>query len=880
MLTGHDIRRRFLDYFARHGHRIVKSSPVLPPDDTLLFTNAGMNQFKDVFTGRETREYTRAASSQKCIRAGGKHNDLDEVGKTARHHTFFEMLGNFSFGDYFKEEAIAFAWELLLREFGLPLERLWFTVYEDDDEAFALWKKVGAPADRILRFGKKENFWQMGETGPCGPCSEIHYFLGDDLADNRPEHVNGPGDTTIEIWNLVFMQFERFADGTLKPLPKPSVDTGAGLERLASVLQGKKSNYDTDLIFPIVEHIAARAGKPYHYDSPDGVSMRIIADHARATAFSIADGIYPGNTGRNYVLRKIMRRAIWHGRRLGIENLFLHDITAFVVAHMAAAFPELQTQAEVITRVVTTEEKLFSATLAAGRKRLEEAFRRAEHGVVSGVDAFDLYQTYGLPLDLIAYIAEQRGLRVDEAGFEAALTEERIRARESWKGGTAKAVAPAYQAALDGRPTIFRGYDHLSLPDLRVRALIRQGELVEVLRAGEDGEVILDETPFYAEAGGQVGDTGLLENEAVTMRVTDTVAPVTGLIVHCVKVLRGAVRTHDRVTATVDADRRRRTMLNHSATHLLHAALREVLGAHVKQAGSEVAPDKLRFDFTHYAALSADEIAEVERLVNAQIRRNAPLAKREMPLDAAIAAGAIALFGEKYGDVVRVVEVPGFSIELCGGTHVTATGDIGLFKIISESSIAAGVRRIIAVTGEAAFERFQADEAILSNLAATFRLGGEVSEIPAQVEKLQASLRQAEREIESLRLKLAQQRAETALAEARTIGDVRVLALEVTELDKSGVRQLAEYLLGKLGQAVVVVGLRSEEKVSLAVRVADPLTNRLQANRLVRELAAMVGGSGGGRADYAEAGGKDPARLPEALHATPAIVEHFLGQVH
>ncbi len=876
MLTGHDIRHRFLDYFARHGHRIVKSSPVLPPDDTLLFTNAGMNQFKDVFTGRETRDYTRAASSQKCIRAGGKHNDLEEVGKTARHHTFFEMLGNFSFGDYFKEEAIAFAWELLLREFGLPLERLWFTVYEDDDEAFVLWKKVGAPADRILRFGKKENFWQMGETGPCGPCSEIHYFLGDDPADNRPEYVNGPGDTTVEIWNLVFMQFERFADGTLKPLPKPSVDTGAGLERLASVLQGKKTNYDTDLILPIIEQIAARAGRDYHYDSPDGISMRVIADHARATAFSIADGIYPGNTGRNYVLRKIMRRAIWHGRRLGIENLFLHDITAFVVAHMASAFPELQTQAEVIARVVTTEEKLFSTTLAAGRKRLDEAFRRAEHGVVSGADAFDLYQTYGLPLDLIAYIAEQRGLRVDEAGFEAALAEERIRARESWKGGAAKAVAPAYQAALDGRPTIFRGYDHLSLPDLRIRAVIRQGELVEALRAGETGEVVLDETPFYAESGGQVGDTGLLENEAATLRVTDTVTPVTGLIVHRVEVLRGEVRANDQVTATVDADRRRRTMLNHSATHLLHAALREVLGAHVKQAGSEVAPDKLRFDFTHYAALSADEIAEIERLVNAQIRRNASLAKREMALDTAVAAGAVALFGEKYGDVVRVVEVPGFSMELCGGTHVAATGDIGLFKIISESSIAAGVRRIVAVTGEAAFERFQADEAILSNLTATFRLG-DTGDIPAQVEKLQTSLRQAEREIEGLRLKLAQQRAEAALADVRTIGDVRVLALEAADLDKSGVRQLAEHLVGRLGPAVVVIGVRSGEKVSLAVRVADALTHRLKAGHIVRELAAIVGGGGGGRADYAEAGGKDAARLPEALQATPAIVERFLG---
>ncbi len=876
MPTGHDIRHWFLDYFARRGHRIVKSSPVLPPDDTLLFANAGMNQFKDVFTGLETRDYTRATSSQKCIRAGGKHNDLDEVGKTARHHTFFEMLGNFSFGDYFKEEAIAFAWELLLREFELPLERLWFTVYEDDDEAFALWKKIGAPEDRILRFGKKENFWQMGETGPCGPCSEIHYFLGDDPADNRPELVNGPGDTTVEIWNLVFMQFERGADGAMKPLPKPSVDTGAGLERLASVLQGKKTNYDTDLLLPIIERVAARAARDYRYESADGVSMRVIADHARAAAFSIADGIYPGNAGRNYVLRKIMRRAIWHGRRLGIESAFLHEITAFVVSHMAVAFPELQTQAAVIDRVVTTEEKLFSATLTAGRKRLDEAFQRAAQGVVAGADAFDLYQTYGLPPDLIAYIAEQRGLRVDEAGFEAALAEERARARESWKGGTAKAVAPAYQAALDGAPTVFRGYDRLTLSDLRIRAIICRGELADALQAGDAGEVVLDETPFYAESGGQVGDTGLLENEAATLRVVDTVAPVAGLIVHRVEVLRGAARRGDRVTATVDADRRRRTMLNHSATHLLHAALREALGAHVKQAGSEVAPDKLRFDFTHYAALSPDEIAEIERLVNAQIRRNAPLAKREMPLDAAVAAGAIALFGEKYGDVVRVVEVPGFSLELCGGTHVAATGDIGLFKITSESSIAAGVRRIVAVTGEAAFERFQADERILGDLSATFRLG-DASELPAHVERLQAALRQAERAVESLKLRLAQQRAEAALAEARMAGDARVLALETTDLDKTGIRQLAERLLGKLGRGVVVIGARSDEKVSIAARVADDLTDRLKAGQLVRELAAIIGGSGGGRADFAEAGGKDPSKLPDALRAAPGIVERLLG---
>jgi alanyl-tRNA synthetase len=875
-MTGHEIRQKFLDYFARNGHRVVKSSPVLPPDDTLLFANAGMNQFKDIFTGREARDYTRAASSQKCVRAGGKHNDLEEVGKTARHHTFFEMLGNFSFGDYFKADAIAFAWELLLKEFGMPLERLWFSVYEDDDEAFELWKKVGAPAERILRFGKKENFWQMGDTGPCGPCSEIHYYLGDDMSDNRAEYVNGPGDDTVEIWNLVFMQFERSADGSMKPLPKPSVDTGAGLERVASVLQGHKSNYETDLIRPIIDFIAELARKPYRYDAQeDNVSMRVIADHARTAAFCVADGIYPGNTGRNYVLRKIMRRAIWHGRKLGLDDVFFHKVAGFVVNHMSEPFPELRAQESVIERVTSTEEKLFTSTLTAGQKRLQDALTRARSsGAVSGADAFDLYQTYGLPFDMIGFIAEQNKLNVDETGFNEELERERVRARESWKGATTKQVKSAYQTALDGRPTTFRGYDRCALPGVKVRAIIVGDALVDALQAGESGEVILEETPFYAESGGQVGDVGFFESDAVTVRVTDTVSPLSGVIVHKATVERGALATGAVVSATVDAERRQRTALNHTATHLLHAALREVLGTHVKQAGSEVAPDRLRFDFTHFAPLTADETTEIERLVNEQVRRNATLTKAEMDLDAAVSGGAMALFGEKYGDKVRVVEVPGFSKELCGGTHTTATGDIGVFKIVSDSSIASGTRRILALTGEAAIKRYQQDEEMLGVMADMFRVS--IPEIPAQVERLQASLRAAEREVETLKLKLAQQGAAQALAGVREIAGVKVLALEVGDLDKSGMRQLADNLLGKIGGGVVVLGRSETEKVSLLVRVADDLTGKLQAGRIVKELAAIVGGGGGGKPDLAEAGGKDPAKLNEALSATYAVVERFL----
>ncbi|HKE05787.1 MAG TPA: alanine--tRNA ligase, partial [Blastocatellia bacterium] len=724
-MTGNEVRTTFLNYFARNGHKIVKSSPLLPANDpTLLFTNAGMNQFKDVFLGAEKRDYKRAASSQKCVRAGGKHNDLDEVGKTARHHTFFEMLGNFSFGDYFKEDAIRFAWDLLVNEWKLDPERLWFMVFEGDnevpadDEAAALWVKVGAKPERILRFGRKDNFWQMAETGPCGPNSEINYYLGprpEDPNYNRREYVNGPGDETVEIWNLVFMQYNRIEEAPgkygLEPLPAPSVDTGAGLERVTAVMQGVKSAYETDLIRPIIDFTAELAGKSYVYDDSDeSVSMRVIADHARATAFLIADGIFPGNDTRGYVLRKIMRRAIWHGNKLGFKDVFFAKVTNFVVDQFGEAYPELRETRNVIERVVTTEERLYISTAGAGLNMLEDVMKKTSGKVISGADVFKLYDTYGLRYDLIEYVAEQRGFTLDQEGFEAKLEEQRQRARESMKGGAAKIVNPVYRKIAERGRIEFTGYAGTELSGSKVMAIVRNGELVEEIVAGDEAEVVLDRTPFYAESGGQVGDVGVLENEDARLLVTDAYSPTSGATVHIATVEQGGLKVGDTVNAHVDAEKRARTMANHTATHLLHAALREVLGPHVKQAGSLVAPDRLRFDFTHFAPLTQEEIAEIERLVNEQTLKNTPVSKEEKPLDEALASGAMALFGEKYSGSVRVVSVPGFSTELCGGTHVNATGDIGVFKIISDASIASGTRRIEAVTGKNAYERFALSE--------------------------------------------------------------------------------------------------------------------------------------------------------------------------
>ncbi|MGH9769809.1 MAG: alanine--tRNA ligase [Blastocatellia bacterium] len=884
-MTGNEVRTTFLNYFARNGHKIVKSSPLLPANDpTLLFTNAGMNQFKDVFLGAEKRDYKRATSSQKCVRAGGKHNDLDEVGRTARHHTFFEMLGNFSFGDYFKEDAIRFAWDLLVNEWKLDPERMWFTVFEGDsevpadDEAAALWVKVGAKPERILRFGRKDNFWQMAETGPCGPNSEINYYLGPHPEDpnfNQREYVNGPGDETVEIWNLVFMRYNRIEEAPgkfrLEPLPAPSVDTGAGLERVTAVLQGVKSAYETDLIRPIIDFTAKLAGESYVYDDSDeSVSMRVIADHARATAFLIADGIFPGNDTRGYVLRKIMRRAIWHGNKLGFKDVFFAKVTDFVIDQFGEAYPELRETRNVIERVVTTEEKLCSSTVSAGLNMLEDVMKKAGGKVLAGADVFKLYDTYGLRYDLIEYVAEQRGFELDQEGFEAALEEQRRRARESMKGGAAKIVNPVYQKVAGRGRTEFTGYAGTELSGSKVTALVKNGELVEEIVAGDEAEIVLDRTPFYAESGGQVGDVGVLENEGARALVTDTRSPTSGVTVHFAAVEQGGLKAGDTINAHVDAEKRARTMANHTATHLLHAALREVLGPHVKQDGSVVSPDRLRFDFTHFAPLTQEEIAEIERIVNEQTLKNATVSKEEKTLDEALSGGAMALFGEKYSDRVRVVSVPGFSTELCGGTHVNATGDIGVFKIISEASISSGTRRIEAVTGKNAYERFALSESLLAEAAA--RLNTAPRSLPVEVERLQSQLRDQQKEIERLKLRLAHGGAAGAEDQVTEINGLKVLVRKVEGLGKDARRQLADSLTRKVAPGVVVLGDVDNGKASILVMVSDDATKKIQAGKVIKDLP---GARGGGKPDLAE-GGVESDKLDEALKAAPQVIERML----
>jgi alanyl-tRNA synthetase len=893
-MTGHEIRQKFLEYFAAREHRVVKSSPLLPANDpTLLFTNAGMNQFKDVFLGLEPRDYKRAASSQKCVRAGGKHNDLDEVGRTARHHTFFEMLGNFSFGDYFKKEAIYFAWDLLINEFKLDPARMWFTVFEGDaevgpdEEAIRYWEQVGASPDRILRFGRKDNFWQMGDTGPCGPCSEIHYYQGPDPRDaaNNAEFVNGPGDTIMEIWNLVFMQFNRskIAEGQYKldPLPAPSVDTGAGLERVAAVIQGVKSNYDTDLIKPIIDFIAKLAGKDYDYDSAEGVSIRVIADHARTTAFSIADGIAPGNVGRNYVLRKIMRRAIFHGvKGLGLKSPFFNKVTAFVGDFMGDAYPELISARHLIEQTVRGEEQRFSRILNVGEPRLAELFDRYVPAMPPMLELARTYDTYGVPRDLIRVELGQHGTDIDEEEFNEQF-DAALRELQQQSGATmaeavsARRAREIYSKVAERLPrTEFRGYEETETANARVLAVIVGDEERDHLATGETGEVILDRSPFYAESGGQIGDTGMIEGDNSIASVEDTYAVINGYYLHKAKVERGELRVGNNIYARVDAERRRRIRANHTGTHLLHAALREVLGPHVKQAGSLVAPDRLRFDFTHYAPLAAEEVAEIERLVNTEVLLNRPVETEIKPLDEALKSGAMALFGEKYASDVRVVSVPGFSTELCGGTHVRATGDIGPFKIISDSSIAAGVRRLEALTADAAIARFQNDEQVIEQLGDKFKTRPQ--DIPAQVDKLLDQVRRYEREIDQLKLKIAQGESAQAADSAREIGGIRVLARRVSDLDANGMRQLADTLSQKLKSGVVVLGQATNGKASLVARVTDDLTKRLNAGQIVREVAALMGGKGGGRADMATGGGSEPEKLDQALDASYEMVERML----
>jgi alanyl-tRNA synthetase len=895
-MTGNEIRQKFLEYFQRHGHRLVRSSPLLPANDpTLLFANAGMNQFKDVFLGTEKRNYERAVSAQKCLRAGGKHNDLDDVGDNT-HHTFFEMLGNFSFGDYYKREAIQHALDLLLNEYKMPMERLWFTVFETDDESMELWVEAGVPRERILRFGEKDNFWQMGDTGPCGPNSEISYYTGEHPEDpqfNRADYVNHDGSPTVEIWNLVFMQYERSRTNSgeieQKPLPKPSVDTGAGLERITAVMQGVENNYETDLLRPIVDFIADMSGTPYVSDSTEGFAMRVITDHARATAFSIADGILPGNEGRNYVLRKIMRRAIYHGRHaLSLDGPFFYKVTDFVCELMRDAYPELETSREFIERMVKLEEERFGSTLTVGLQKLDALFSVSHDGALPDYkELARLYDTFGTPRDLIRVSMDERGFRLDEdvfnSSFDAALREIQQSSERDHGDGPTR-TKPVYSLVLErfGRSQ-FTGYERCREEGARVVGLINGEDQVVELHEGEDGELILDRTPFYAESGGQVGDTGtilhykgdFLSSELV---VNDTVSPLPGLIVHRVTVKRGTIGRGDAVIAQVDEEKRDATRRNHTATHLVHAALREVLGAHIKQAGSVVAPNYLRFDFTHFQPLKKEEIAELERLVNYQILRNQTVQTDVLSLDEAMRTGAMALFGEKYADKVRVLTVSGFSKELCGGTHVRATGDIGLFKITSDESIASGTRRIRAVTGADAFTRFQETEALIDQVASELRTSR--SDVPATVERLQDELKKARRHADELRMQIATGAfggAATNGDEAREVAGVRVVAREANGLDSAGMRQLSDTLLARIKSGVVVIGRSGDGKVSLIVRTSPDLLKRVPAGQVIKELAPLVGGRGGGKPDMAEGGGNQPDKLMEALEASYGVIERLLG---
>jgi alanyl-tRNA synthetase len=986
-MKSNEIRARFLKFFEARGHRVLPSSSLVPAHDpTLLFSNAGMNQFKDVFLGREKRDYSRAATSQKCVRAGGKHNDLEQVGRTTRHHTFFEMLGNFSFGDYFKKDAIPWAWELITKDYAIPAEKLYVTVFREDDEAEEIWAKdVGVPRDRIFRLDEHDNFWAMGDTGPCGPCSEIHYDLGP--AASTLGHLDCPFPCPqdcgryVELWNLVFMQFNRDEQGNMSPLPRPSIDTGAGLERLASVLQGKTSDYDTDLFRPLIEEAAGLANVEYGSNHDTDVSLRIIADHARAATFLISDGVLPSNEGRGYVLRLIMRRALYHGQTLGLNEPFLYKMAGHVVQMMKDAYPELLETERHVAKAVKIEEERYAHTTRIGLQRLDTSFvwsasgteipygnldgltvqnlkmvnhfhagrhpaetaweeyirnsepdtplegvwgeylsahnpddtfrtvweglirrgaRKASHtqgielapgaaGVIPGDELFKLHDTYGIRPDLVGHVVRGRSVMTDGLGYLGEMQRQRERARASWKGVEKKTASPVFLNLAEGRKTVFDGYTQTTSMDCRIVALVIGGRggsrtvptappviSVEAVGAGEQVEIVLDHTPFYAEAGGQVGDVGQLlapDSDREVAHVTDTYYPVSGLIVHKA-VARDTLRVGDLVTAKVDVERRDATRRNHTATHLLHAALRKTLGTHVKQAGSLVAPDRLRFDFTHYAALDEQDLLDIEDLVNERILKNEEVVTTVMDLDGAVNSGAMALFGEKYADQVRVLSIDDFSKELCGGTHVRRTGDIGLFKIVSEGSVAAGTRRIEAVTGEGVLKYLRQARETLALLADSLHVKPE--ELLPAVEKLTESEKKLRKELEAQRMKRAASQAGDLAKEAREVKGVRVVSARVEVTDRSAMRQMVDDLRAKLQSGVIVLGSVADGKVSLVAAVTEDLTNRLDAGKIVKQAAAYVEGGGGGRKDLAEAGGKNPAKLDESLQAVIAIVEAML----
>jgi len=862
-----DIRRAFLEFFRERGHAVVPSSPLVPANDpTLLFTNAGMVQFKDVFLGKDRRPYVRAASSQRCVRAGGKHNDLENVGYTARHLTFFEMLGNFSFGDYFKRDAIRFAWDLVTRSLQIDPARLWVTVYREDEEAAAIWHDdIGVAHDRLSRLGEKSNFWAMGDTGPCGPCSEIFYDHGDSIPGGPPGSAEEEGDRFVEIWNLVFMQFDRSESGQLVPLPKPSVDTGMGLERIAAVMQGVHSVYDIDLFRPLIGAAARLAGTQDLAQS----SLRVIADHIRSCTFLIVDGVVPSNEGRGYVLRRIIRRAIRHGYQLGIREPFFFKLVPVLEQEMGAAYPELTRASAQAQRVLEQEEERFAETLATGMALLEAALRESSGSVIDGETVFKLYDTYGFPVDLTADLARERGLSIDLAGFEAAMEVQRERARAASRF----AVDLRGPAAVDTR-TLFQGYDTLK-SDGRVLLLLKDSTGVQALNAGERGEVVLDRTPFYAEAGGQVGDTGELTAPGVRFVVEDT-RKRGAAHTHLGILVEGRIGPGDTLTAHVDGQRRRAIVLNHTATHLLHAALRQVLGPHVQQKGSLVAPDRLRFDFSHFQPLTGEELTAIERLVNAEIRSNTPAETQVMDYDQAVASGAMALFGEKYERAVRVLRIGDFSLELCGGTHVQRAGDIGLFKIVSEGGVAAGVRRIEALTGEAALDHVERSETLLKEIAALVR--GARDDVPEKVRDTLERTRSLEREIRSLKDRLASGQGVDIAAGAVDVQGVKVVATQIADADVGALRAAVDQLKSRLKSAVIVLAsVDNAGKVLLVAGVTSDQTAHLKAGEIVGAVAAKVGGRGGGRPDFAQAGGTNSAALESALADVETIVRSKLA---
>ncbi len=867
MISSAELRSRFLDFFKQRGHEVVPSSSLVPHNDpTLLFTNAGMVQFKDLFLGKEQRPYRRATTAQRCVRAGGKHNDLENVGYTARHHTFFEMLGNFSFGDYFKREAIRYAWEFLTEELGLPPEKLWVTVFEEDDEAADIWlKEMKIDPERFGRIGAKDNFWQMGDTGPCGPCSEIFYDHGPEVPGGPPGSPDEDGDRYIEIWNLVFMQYDRDAEGNLHPLPNPSIDTGMGLERLAAILQGVHSNYEIDLFQELIRAAAEVTGER----DMENKSLRVIADHIRSCAFMIVDGVLPSNEGRGYVLRRIIRRAARHGHQLGCNKPFFHKLVGPLTEQMGDAYPELAEAEEHVAKVLLKEEQRFAETLEHGLKILQQAIAGLDGKTIDGETVFKLYDTYGFPVDLTADVAREHGLDIDLEGFEQAMADQKQRARSA-----SQFAAGGDELSIEGAPeTEFVGYDATE-HDGQILRLLKDGEEVDSLSTGESGVAILDRTPFYGESGGQVGDSGWIRVGDARFRVDDT-QKQGGVFLHYGEMESGRIRVGEGVHAEVDAERREAIKRNHSATHLMHEALRHVLGDHVQQKGSLVDADKLRFDFSHFQPLTKDEIRAIEDRVNAQILANIPTRAEVMSIEDAKETGAMMLFGEKYGDTVRVLHIGSESVELCGGTHVDRTGDIGLFKIVLETGVASGVRRIEAVTGDKAMQRFQDVEAQLDELAASLKTSRD--ELQPKIEQLQKQQRQLEKQLEQLKGKLAAQAGGDLASKAVEVGDIKVLAAELEGADVKTLRDTVDQLKNKLGKAAIVLGSRDGGKLTLIAGVTKGETGRIKAGDLVNAVAQQCGGRGGGRPDMAQAGGSEPDKLQAALESVPGWVERQLS---